>query len=74
MKRYLEQYIMNDLSSKIILLAGPRQSGKTTLSKMIDSSYDYLNYDNLDHRMRLIEKAWDRSKKLIIFDELNYTK
>jgi len=74
MKRYLEQYILNDLSSKIILLTGPRQSGKTTLSKMINLSYDYLNYDNHDHRRRLLEKSWDRSKKLIIFDELHKMK
>ena len=74
MKRYLKKYLLDDLTSKIILLTGPRQSGKTTLSKMIDSSYDYLNYDSLEHRIRLIEKSWDRSKNLIIFDELHKMK
>ena len=74
MKRYLETYIKQDLKKKIVLLTGPRQSGKTTLSKMLDSSYDYLNYDNSEHRLDLIEKSWDRSKRLIIFDELHKLK
>ena len=47
MKRYLEKYILEDLSKKIILLTGPRQTGKTTLSKMLKSDFDYFNFDSL---------------------------
>jgi predicted AAA+ superfamily ATPase len=74
MKRYLETNIKNDLENKIILLTGPRQAGKTTLSKMLKSSYYYLNYDDAEHRLGVIDKSWDRSKELIIFDELHKMK
>ena len=74
MKRYLTDYIMDDLKKKIVLLIGPRQAGKTTLSKMLSSNFDYLNFDNPEHRLGLIERSWDRSKDLIIFDELHKLK
>jgi len=74
MKRYITKYILEDLDKKIILLTGPRQSGKTTLSKMLKNDFDYFNYDNIDHRSGLQEKSWDRSKPLVIFDELHKLK
>ncbi|MCK4618872.1 MAG: ATP-binding protein, partial [Desulfobacterales bacterium] len=74
MKRYLTNYILDDLKKKIVLLTGPRQSGKTTLSKMLSSNFDYLNFDNPEHRLGLIERSWDRSRDLIIFDELHKLK
>ncbi len=74
MKRYPDTYIQEDLGEKIILLTGPRQTGKTTLSKMLTSDYDYFNFDNLDDRLALKDKSWNRSKKLIIFDELHKLK
>jgi uncharacterized protein len=74
MKRYLEKYIRKDLKRKIILLTGPRQTGKTTLSKMLDTSFDYFKYDNAEHRLSLMEKSWDRSRPLVIFDELHKMK
>jgi uncharacterized protein len=74
MKRYLEEYIKKDLEKKIVLLTGPRQTGKTTLAKMLKDSFDYFNYDNAEHRLSLIEKSWDRSRDLVIFDELHKLK
>ncbi|MEN8256699.1 MAG: ATP-binding protein [Thermodesulfobacteriota bacterium] len=74
MKRSLETYIQDDLPRKIILLTGPRQSGKTTLSKMLTDNFDYLNFDNPEHRLGLAERSWDRAKNLIIFDELHKLK
>ena len=74
MERYLTKYIQEDLSIKIVLLTGPRQTGKTTLSKMLKSDYDYFNFDNLEDRLSLQEKSWDRSKDLVIFDELHKLK
>lgn len=71
MERYLQSYIQQDLPTKIILLTGPRQCGKTTLSKQIYSSFDYFNYDSGENRLALKRKSWDRHKKLIIFDELH---
>jgi uncharacterized protein len=41
MQRYLTQHIHEDLNTKIILLTGPRQTGKTTLAKILKSGYDF---------------------------------
>ncbi len=74
MKRYLENFIRDDLKKKIVLLTGPRQTGKTTLSKMLTEDFDYFNFDNPEHRISLMEQSWDRAKPLIIFDELHKMK
>lgn len=74
MERYLKEYVQEDLDKKIILLTGPRQTGKTTLSRMLKGEFDYFNFDNIDDRVSLHEKSWDRSKPLIIFDELHKLK
>ncbi len=71
MKRYLTPFIEKDLPKKIILLSGPRQSGKTTLSKSINSQYEYLNYDIAEDRQAIANKSWDRSQPLLILDELH---
>ncbi|MBC8419733.1 MAG: AAA family ATPase [Desulfobacteraceae bacterium] len=62
MERFLTHYIRDDLEKKIVLLTGPRQSGKTTLSKMLSSNFDYFNFDNPEHRLGLMERSWDRAK------------
>lgn len=74
MERYLKKYILKDIKKKIVLLTGPRQSGKTTLAKMLSNNFDYFNFDNPEHRLSLVERSWDRSKDLIIFDELHKLK
>src|SRR3990167_8944264 len=74
MKRLLQTLIENDLPSKIVLLTGPRQCGKTTLSKQLYDSYDYFNYDATASRLALNEQSWDRQKRLVIFDELHKMK
>ncbi len=74
MKRYLAGAIKKDLSDKIILITGPRQSGKTTMSRMLIDDFDYFNFDNPDHRLDLLDRSWDRKKSLIIFDELHKLK
>ncbi len=74
MERYLSAYIQDDLNNKIILLTGPRQVGKTTLSKMLSGEFDYFNMDSMEDRLSLQQKSWDRSKPLLIFDELHKIK
>lgn len=71
MKRYLTEPVRKDLGKKIILITGPRQSGKTTLAKMINLDHEYLNYDYAEHRLLLKEKSWDRKKPLLILDEIH---
>lgn len=73
MERSIAPYILNDLRKKIVLVSGPRQVGKTTMAKslMAGSEYDYLDFDNAEHRLAINEKSWDRRKPLVIFDELH---
>jgi len=71
MKRVYQKYINEFLKKKIVLISGPRQSGKTTLSKMGHSEYIYLNVDNENDRKTIREMSWDKKIKLIIFDELH---
>ena len=71
MKRYIEDYIRQDLAKKMVLLSGPRQVGKTTLSKQIMEPLVYLNYDAAPDRAMIRKMEWDRNVKLIIFDELH---
>ncbi len=70
-QRYIYAAILKDLERKIILLSGPRQVGKTTLSKTFFSTRQYLNWDLMEHRPIVLKKAWDRSYDLLILDELH---
>jgi len=66
----------------MVFLAGPRQSGKTTLSKLIAGSFKnhlYWNWDIGEHREWFFENKnfftnvvrKDASTPLIIFDEIH---
>ena len=54
-----------------MLLSGPRQSGKTTLSKALFKKFDYLNYDSPLDRSILESQTWDRSVEILILDEIH---
>ena len=74
LKRSLTPYLIQDLHDKILLITGPRQSGKTTVAKTLHTSFDYLNYDNREDLKAIMEKSWDRKKKYVILDELHKKK
>lgn len=74
MKRYLEESIRRDMAKKIIILSGPRQVGKTTLSKQLVPSFVYLNYDSGADRRMILDEEWPRDTPLVIFDELHKLK
>ena len=69
--RSIENALKADLQKKIVILAGPRQCGKTTLSKSILKNYEYLNYDIIEDRTQILNREWNRQKDLIIFDEIH---
>jgi predicted AAA+ superfamily ATPase len=71
MKRYYLKYINEFLNKKIIIISGPRQSGKTTISKMGHKTFLYLNFDSDFDRKTIREMSWDKKIKLIIFDEIH---
>lgn len=83
-KRTPYRKIWQELSREksMIFLAGPRQSGKTTLAKLIAESFAnslYFNWDIADHRETFLrEKDFfthvvrkDASTPLILFDEIH---
>jgi predicted AAA+ superfamily ATPase len=71
MERELKKYIQNDLDKKIVLLSGPRQVGKTYLSKLLFQNYEYLNFDYSEDRKIISTESWNKQSDLIIFDELH---
>lgn len=74
MERYLENPIKKDLEEKIVILSGPRQVGKTTLSRQLYPSHAYLSYDSASDRKVIKNEEWPRDVRLIIFDELHKMK
>lgn len=73
-KRYLSEHILKDLESKIVLLGGPRQVGKTTVSKSLYSSTQYLNFDILSDRPIILKSEWSKDVDLVVLDELHKLK
>lgn len=79
---YIKIWQELEKNKSMVFLAGPRQSGKTTLSKIIAKSFVnslYFNWDISDHRALLMENPHffesierkDSSTPLIIFDEIH---
>ena len=71
MERYLTNQLNKDLLKKPIILSGPRQCGKTYLSKRLQNEFDFLNFDVASDRMRLLKLDWSSEKKLVVFDEIH---
>ncbi len=56
----------------MVLLAGPRQCGKTTLAKsLLDDRGQYLNWDITKDHKTIREIAWPKDASLIVLDELH---
>ncbi len=74
MERYQKNLIIKDLSKKMVLLAGPRQAGKTTLAKVIAEQFSssvYLNYDRAEDQKIILNESWRPNTELIILDEIH---
>lgn len=77
MERYLNKQIATDLRKKMVFLTGPRQVGKTYLSKQLMNKFDkpvYLNYDNINDNRIIKKMLWPEDAGLIIFDEIHKMK
>ena len=72
--RYLDLFLKRDLMDKILIISGPRQSGKTALSTMLYPQHEYFNYYDSDIHLQIKKKQWDRRQKYIIFDEFHVKK
>lgn len=77
MQRYLFDQILKDLAKKMVFITGPRQVGKTYLSKQIMTQYNkpqYLNFDNFTDRKIIMEQTWLQNSDLLVFDEIHKMK
>ncbi|MDD2927137.1 ATP-binding protein, partial [Rhodoferax sp.] len=74
MKRYLDERVRQDLQKKMVVLTGPRQVGKTTLSRQLVGELagaQYLNYDVAAHRAVMLAQSWRQSAPLLVLDEIH---
>ena len=58
----------------MVLLTGPRQVGKTTLSQQLMAAIpgsQYLNFDVAAHRPVIQAQRWKQSAPLLILDEVH---
>ena len=74
--RELQSYILRVAAQfPVVSITGPRQSGKTTLCKMLFPDYEYYNLEderNLDMIQQDINGFLQTHSKKIIFDEAHY--
>ena len=74
MKRYLDDWVLKDLTTKMVVLTGPRQVGKTTLARQLMPLFrnaQYLNWDVLPDRSVLQRQSWNPRAKLLVMDEIH---
>lgn len=74
MKRYLDAFVKQDLASKMVVLTGPRQVGKTTLARQLMADFEssqYLNWDVLQDRAILQRQSWNPRSQLLVMDEIH---
>lgn len=73
-KRYLNRFIREDLETKMVFVVGPRQVGKTTLAKQLQTlypSFRYFLWDKAEHRRELLRAQWPAEPTLVVLDELH---
>ena len=73
MNRYLENQIITDLEKKMVLLAGPRQSGKTSLARQIIRSDEsrYFNWDDDFQKESILKRQFPHTPGYIVLDEIH---
>lgn len=76
-ERKIEASIKNDLSRKMVFLAGPRQTGKTTLARHLfgflstPKTDRYLNWDVAMHRENIIREQFPSGAGPLVLDEIH---
>jgi uncharacterized protein len=74
MIRGLQAQISQDLDKKLILLAGARQVGKSTLARNLIKQFSgaqSFNFDVAADRKIIDAQAWSPAAPLVVFDELH---
>lgn len=73
-QRTITSHILEYLDEKIVLISGPRQVGKTFLSKNLARSYQYFNFDEASDKKSILKKDWERNGDVVILDEVHKLK
>ena len=73
MKRYLSEYIIEDLKTKMVFLGGPRQVGKTTLANefLNADSGSYLTWDSNSDRKKILNEELPIAEGILVLDEIH---
>ena len=71
--RRIERPLAEDLKTKMVLLSGPRQCGKTTLARarVAAEGGRYYSWDIARDRLAIQKREIDLDRPLWIFDELH---
>ena len=75
--RYIETPVAEDLKQKMVFVAGPRQSGKTTLARQLcevagfDIKQRYLNWDAPEDRENIILERFPAGAGYLVLDEIH---
>lgn len=74
-KRYLTEFVVEDLAERMVFIGGPRQVGKTTIARdLIAKQFNqsgYYNWDSKSDRRKIMQSNWPGNADLIIFDEIH---
>ena len=68
-QRYLAAQLRADVDKKLVILTGPRQIGKTTLSRQLQADCPdavHYNYDVPAHRVVLNSQSWSEQAPMLI--------
>ena len=75
--RYVEKAVSDDVKRKMVFVAGPRQSGKTTMAKWLcdtagfDVGKRYLNWDSPEDRENIIIERFPAGPGYLVLDEIH---
>jgi uncharacterized protein len=70
--RYLESVVRRDMARKMVLIAGPRQVGKSTLARsLLGRTGAYLNRDIRKDQSIIRNQAWRKDASLLVLDEIH---
>ena len=77
LSRYIEKYVSEDLTHKMVFVGGPRQSGKTTMAKHLcrkagfNVKERYLNWDATEDRENIIVEYFPTEPGYLVLDEIH---
>ena len=75
-ERYIKNSVYDDLKTKMVFVAGPRQVGKTTfaltfLSEPNEQHPAYLNWDDIQVRSAILRGELPLNETMVVLDEIH---